>query len=110
MSKSNIAKKNFIDLYNQLSYDYKNIVLSTFRCLAFYKNPKSRGKYKPYDVAGLINEHQQRLGYSDHEVCEKVNELLFKKKPLSKHPKVLHEDTLYKIKYRNTQTSNKKTK
>ncbi|MBO5031683.1 MAG: hypothetical protein J6D08_07330 [Lachnospiraceae bacterium] len=104
MSESNISKESFINLYNQLAYDYKCIVLRTFKCLVSYKDFPEKG-YKPYDIAGLIEYHQEKLNYSNQDVCNKVNELIANDNISCD----LSTDNFYKIKNRNTQTSKKGT-
>ena len=106
MTKSNIIKENFLEIFNQLNYDYQNIVLSTFRCLATYEDILPLN-YKPFDISRLITKRQKELNLSDVEVCNKVNEIIGKSN--ESQDKFLSVDTFFKIKSRNTQTSKKGT-
>lgn len=99
------AKKSFLSLYNQLEYDYKSIVLNTARCLATYKDIPEKG-YKPYDITGVINYYQEKKGYTDQEVCDMVNELVYAKNEKSKG---LDIGTYRRIQQRNSQSSKSRT-
>lgn len=106
MDDTNIKKENFIKLFNQLDFDYKNIVINTFRCLA--SNTNSSKDLKPYDIAGVIKYHQKKLKYSNKDVCEKVKTIIDKND--NPYDEYLSENTFQKILSRNTQSSKKKTK
>lgn len=70
MSESTILKEKFLELFNQLTYDYQRIVIDTFKCLASYDELPENG-YKPYDIAGLISQRQKALNLSDADVCNR---------------------------------------
>lgn len=105
MSESTILKEKFLELFNQLTYDYQRIVIDTFKCLASYEELPEKGN-KPYDIAGLISQRQKELGLHDTDVCNRVNNLI-QNSPSSMND-ILSTDTYYKIKQRNTQTSKKR--
>ena len=105
MDDTNIKKENFIKLFNQLDFDYKNIVINTFRCLA--SNAHSSKGLKPCDIAGVIKYHQKKLKYSNKDVCDKVNALIDKNNNPS--DRYLWPDTFQKILDRNTQSSRDST-
>lgn len=104
MSDKKNPKENFLDIFNQLTYDYKNIVLNTFKCLVSYSDFPEKG-YKPYDIAGLIEYHQAKLHYTNQEVCEKVNKII--DEAGGSPDDYLYSNTFQKLKARNTQTSKK---
>lgn len=98
MSKANISKKaskkEFVDLYTLLPYDYKNMVLNTARCLATCeKEPPPSGLY---DITKTIKTHQKELKYTNQRVCDEVNDLLAQKNAKSK--RLLSVETFCKIK------------
>lgn len=98
------SKELFLSLYNRLEYEYKCIVLNTFRCLAEYEDSLKKG-YKTYNISGTINFYQKKKGYTDQQVCDKVNNII-----ASTNKKIFFDiDTYRKIKYRNTQSSKHKT-
>ena len=102
-----ISKEDYLKLYNLLPYDYKSIIINTFRCLANHNNSFTEKGYQPYAISELINYNQQKLGYTDEEVCDIVYDLFYKSNPESH--KVLTIETYRKIKQRNTQTSQRGT-
>ena len=69
------SKELFLSLYNRLEYEYKCIVLNTFRCLAEYEDSLKKG-YKTYNISGTINFYQKKKGYTDQQVCDKVNNII----------------------------------
>lgn len=102
-----ISKEDYLKLYNLLPYDYKSIIINTFRCLVNHNSSFTEKGYQPYAISELINYNQQKLGYTDEEVCEIVYDLFNKSNP--KSDKVLTIETYRKIKQRNTQTSQRGT-
>ena len=95
-------KTELLDLFNQLDYNYQCVVINTFKCCAIYDTHLPKGS-KPYDVAGVIKLHQSEKGYTDQEVCDKVNE------NIGEDDKLLDVDVYQKIKQRNTQSSKNDT-
>lgn len=106
MSNLPIEKETFLNLYNQLSYNYKVVILNTFKCIVSYDNKPIKG-YKPYDVAGLITYYRNKLGYTEQELCDKVNEIMWANNPSS--DLFLCPSNFHKMIQRNSQTSKKKT-
>lgn len=101
---SSNPKTDFLSLYHQLDYDYQCIILNTFKCLVSYKDKHEKG-YKPFDVAGVLKLHQEKLDYSDQKVSDKVNEILEDESIDA----FLDVGTYRRIKKRNTQTSKSTT-
>ena len=85
----------------------KSCIINTFRCLVNHNSSFTEKGYQPYAISELINYNQQKLGYTDEEVCEIVYDLFNKSNP--KSDKVLTIETYRKIKQRNTQTSQRGT-
>lgn len=104
MNNANDSKELFLSFYKQLGYDYQCIVLNTFKCLVTYDDTSKTG-YKPYDISGIIKHYQTKKGYTDQQVCDKVNNIL----ESDTETLFLDIDTYRKIKYRNTQSSKSKT-
>mgnify|MGYP004538154881 FL=1 len=73
-----ISKEDYLKLYNLLPYDYKSIIINTFRCLANHNSSFTEKECQPYAISELINYNQQKLGYTDEEVCDIVYDLFYK--------------------------------
>lgn len=73
MSKKD-TKQRFLNLYDMLNYDCQQIVCNTFRCLVEYKDDNFPEKgYQAYQIKNILDKHQQELGLSNLDVCNKVS-------------------------------------
>ena len=46
-----ISKEDYLKLYNLLPYDYKSIIINTFRCLANHNSSFTEKGYQPYAIS-----------------------------------------------------------